>query len=279
MLSELAAELRAARDEHGRDITQLRTDLAGLSTLLGENATLLGQVMPRLRDLEGELGELADRVDTLFIHALAARDDSATDHDDNRDTGADDSGGGGGGGPAAALQDWPSLSAEAAEAEWRALGDWVADVLGPFYELTRAQLPDCWALHRPAMLELVWLHRTYLAAHATDASATAAGEWHTRWRPAALATIAAAIPDTWCRPGEHYVDRYHRTHPDPGPPPAAPVRQVPGQRPGPGNHKIGAGGQITAPRHWGPHFETAREADLGWRRGRDAATGNSPGGG
>ncbi len=64
MLLELAAELRAARDEHRRDITQLRTDLAGLSTLLGENADLLGQVMIRLRDLEGELGELADRVDT-----------------------------------------------------------------------------------------------------------------------------------------------------------------------------------------------------------------------
>ena len=48
MLSELAGELRAARDEHRRDVAQLRTELAGLSTVVGENADLLGQVRPRV---------------------------------------------------------------------------------------------------------------------------------------------------------------------------------------------------------------------------------------
>ncbi|MHA6631869.1 hypothetical protein ACU61A_41105 [Pseudonocardia sichuanensis] len=260
MLSELAGELRAARDEHRRDTEQLRADLAGLSTLVGENADLLGQVMPRVSDLDVELGELADRVDALAGVVASIP---------------------GAGGPAAqdaALVDWPSLPADAAAAEWQALGDWVAGVLGPFYELTRAQLPDCWPLHRPAVLELVWLRRTYVAAHRPDALPSAAADWHTRWRREALANIAAAISDKWCRPGEHWVDRYERSRPvgGPPPPPPAPPRHVPGQRPGPENHNVGPGGEISTPQHWGAHFQTAARDDIAWRRQRDAAASDSP---
>jgi hypothetical protein len=248
MLSELAGELRAARDEHRRDVEQLRTDLAGVSTLVGENADLLGQVLPRVSDLDVELADLAERLDALA--AVVAAGPSG------RDT---------------ALVDWPSLSADAAAAEWQALADWVAGVLGPFYELTRAQLPDCWALHRPAVLEMVWLRRTYVAAHRPDAAPGAAADWHTRWRREALANIAAAIPEKWCRPGEHWVDRYERARPAGGPPPPAPPRHVPGQRPGHELHSVGAGGEISAPQHWGPAFQTAAGEDIAWRRQRDTA--------
>jgi hypothetical protein len=256
MLSELAGELRAAREEHRRDVEQLRVDLAGLSGLVGENADLLGQVTPRVSDLDGELAELAERLDTLTAATAGAGDRSGLD---------------------AATVDWPSLSADDATAEWQALGDWVAHVLGPFYELTRAQLPDCWPLHRPAVLELVWLRRVYVAAHRPDASSAAAADWHTRWRREALANIAAAIPDTWCRPGEHWVERYSRSAPAPGPPPVPPPEHVPGQRPGPGHYQIGPGGEITTPEHWGPHFQTAAGADVAWRRQREAAADRQPG--
>lgn len=263
ILSELAADLRAAREEHRRDIEQLRADLAGLSTLVGENADLLGQALPRLSGLDEELVALGERVDTLTV--------TVTAH--------------GGADPAKqepALLDWPSLSADDAAAEWQALADWVAGVLGPFYELTRAQLPDCWPLHRPAVLELVWLRRAYVAAHRTDAAAAAAADWHTRWRREALANIAAAISNRWCRPGEHWIDRNDRGRYTAGPPqPQRPARapaRVPGQRPGPEDTAIGKDGEITSPQHWGPAFQTASGEDLAWRRQRDAAVPAPPAG-
>lgn len=262
LLSELAGELRAAREEHRRDVAQLRADLAGLSTLVGENADLLGQALPRIGGLDDELADLAERVDGLTVTVAAY---GGADADE----------------PDAALVDWPSLSADRAAAEWQALGDWVAGVLGPFYELTRAQLPDCWPLHRPAVLELVWLRRSYVAAHRPDAPAAAAADWHTRWRREALASIATAISDKWCRPGEHWVDRYDRGRPagqGTPPRPQQPPPHAPGQRPGPENHNVGPGGEISTSQHWGPAFQTAVADDLAWRRQHDASADQQPGG-
>lgn len=262
MLSELAAEIRAARAEERRDVTTLRAELARIGGLLGENADLLAQVLPRVGALDAELADLAGRVDDL--------------------AGATPTAG-------VAAVDWPALSAAAAAAEWEALAGWVADVLGPFYEITRAQLPDCWALHRPAVIELVWLRRTYAAAHAPDAPPAAAGEWHTRWRRDGLANIATAIPKIWCRPGEHYLhehdrDRRDRDHDGDHDRPLDPIGAVerseptPGRRPGPEDLRVGRDGEITSPRYWGPAYQSAAGADLAWRRDRDtaAAAGRDP---
>jgi len=258
MLSELAAEIRAARADERRDVAELHAELTRIGGLLGENADLLAQVLPRVAALDAELADLAGRVDELTGATLAA---------------------------GVVPVDWPALSADAAAAEWEALAAWVADVLGPFYEITRAQLPDCWALHRPAVIELVWLRRAYAAAHALDAASAAAGEWHTRWRRDALANIAAAIPKTWCRPGEHYLhehDRDRRDREQARPADAVePVEQdqsTPGRRPGPEDLRVGRDGEITSPRYWGPTYQTAAGADLAWRRERDAgaATGQDP---
>lgn len=245
VLTELAAELRAARTEHRGDVERLRTELSGLTGLVGDNADLLAQVLPRVTELDADVAALAERVDAL------------TDPTDDQQL---------------APTDWPSLSAKAAEAEWQALGAWVADVLGPFYEFTRGQLPDCWPLHRPAVAELVWLRRCYVAAHRPDAAPTAAGEWHTRWRRDALAAIAAAIPARWCRPGAHYVDRYD-TPQHAGPSAAAQQRRprVPGRRPAPGTDGYNDLEEVTDPRYWGAHWRTAADADVGWRRQREAA--------
>lgn len=257
MLSELAAELRAARADERRDVTALHAELARIGGLLGENADLLAQVLPRVAALDAELADLGGRVDDLAGATLTPAGVAAVD--------------------------WPALSAAAAAAEWEALATWVADVLGPFYEITRAQLPDCWAYHRPAVIELVWLRRTYAAAHAPDAAPAAAGEWHTRWRRDGLANIATAIPRTWCRPGEHYLHEHDRDRDRGHSRPTGPVGPVerhqptPGRRPGPEDLRVGRDGEITSPRYWGPAYQSAAGADLAWRRERDAAAAAAAG--
>lgn len=249
MLSELAAELRAARDEHRRDVAQLRADLEGLSTLVGENADLLGQVVPRVSDLDDGLADLADR-----LVALAAASGAEEKEDKS--------------GPV----DWLSLSADAAAAEWEALGEWIATVLGPVYEITREQLPDCWALHRPVVVELVWLRRAFAAAHRPNALPSAAADWHTRWRRETFANIGKVIDRRWCRPGAHYVDRHEQrpVHDDGAPRqrPTPPPPHLPGQRPIP----ISAEEQITDAQYWIENYRAASSADLAWRRQREAAT-------
>lgn len=261
MLSELAGELRAARDEHRRDVEQLRADLTGLSTLVGDNADLLAQALPRVSGLDDELADLAERVDIL----VGAVNDLA------------------GAGPAeqdGTLVDWPSLTADDAAAEWQALGDWVALVLGPFYELTRAQLPDCWPMHRPAVIELVWLRRAYVAAHRPDALPSARADWHTRWRCEALANIATAIPAEWCGPGQHYIHKHD--HNDPrdqarSPRPPGQMKHVRGQRPTTHNDPYARPqDEVTTPEHWGPAFQLAAGADIQGRRQRDAAAATDP---
>lgn len=253
LLSELAGEVRAARSEHRRDIDQVRARLTELTGLLGDNADVLSQMLPRVVDLDAEVVRLGERVD-----ALTAPDDDQS----------------------LSPTDWPSLSADEAEREWPALAAWVADVLGPFYEITRGQLPDCWPLHRPAVVELVWLRRCYVSAHRPDALPTASGEWHTRWRRDALANIAAAIPAKWCRPGAHYVDRHdHPQHSGTyyGATGQQLRRRAPGERPSPGTDGYDDFEEVTHPRYWGQHWHTASAADLAWRREREAAVAGQRG--
>ena len=243
IVSELAGEVRAAR-----------ADVTRLAAAVADNADLLAHVLPRVAGLDDAVAELGGRVDALADTAPPA---------------------------GAAAVDWPALTAEQAAAEWEALAAWVATVLGPFYEITRAQLPDCWARHPPAVIELVWLRRAYAAAHAPDATATAPAEWHTRWRRDALANIATLIPKRWCRPGEHYVHEHDRPHDRPyaeqtGRPPPAPYRHTPGRRPDPADARVGADGEITHPRYWEAGYRAAVDADLAWRRARDTAAGHPP---
>ncbi len=241
IVSELAGEIRAAR-----------ADVARLAGVVADNADLLAQVLPRVAGLDDAVAALGGRVDALADTAPAAA--------------------------AVAPAAWPALSAEQAAAEWEALAGWVATVLGPFYETTRAQLPDCWARHPPAVIELVWLRRTYTAAHAPDAPATAAAEWHTRWRRDALTNIAAHIPKRWCRPGEHYVHEHDRPHPTPTEQPPQRHPHTPGRRPDPTDLRVGADGEITHPRYWQAGYRAAADTDLDWRRARGTAAGAPPAG-
>ena len=195
---ELLADLDARLRRHEADT---RAALEQLDASVAESAGLLSQALPRIDELRERVAELTGRLDTRPSNGPA---------------------GGGSGADGVAPVLWPALSAERAEREWNRLGQWVATVLGPWYQVTRGQVPDCWALHRPVQLTLSWLHCAHVAAHTGPAaSAVAAAEWHTRWLPAALDAIAAAAPTAvqsgrpgsgpWdgliCHPGFHLDTR------------------------------------------------------------------------
>src|SRR6202011_4918002 len=109
--------------------------------------------------------------------------------------------------------DWAAMDAEHAATAWQDLAHWIEHTLVPWHEITRDQLPDCWALHRPAVTELAWLHHTHHASHQPDAAPHLTAEWHTRWKPAALHTIHNAIPrrgTRTCGPRHHLTDQTQR---------------------------------------------------------------------
>lgn len=155
--------------------------------------------------------------------------------------------------------DWPAMDAERASTEWGNLADWIAHTLVPWYEITRDQLPDCWALHRPAVIQLAWLYDTYKAAHRPGAAPHLAAEWHTRWKPAALRAIHDAIPrrgTRTCGPGHHLTNETERIprRPTSLPPPAAePSATVPTD-------------QLAEGHHWQPFYVQAVTSDLAIRR-------------
>lgn len=262
MLSDLAAEIRAARDDQQRDAARLRSDLARFEEFLSENATLLGQALPRITDLEGEVSGLTGRVEELS----KASEKPAADKP-----------------PKITPADWPALDPDAADREWEALGQWVAEVLCPIYQPTRVELPDCWPQHPRAVVELVWLRHAYVAAHEPDAAATASAEWHVRWRAAAFRNLEDAVPETWCRPGEHLVDHMEsmkrrdraaeaRREAD-----AQAAQEHPARRAALATHGATPRPERADPHslqlveNWVGHWRAARAADLQTRRERHAA--------
>jgi hypothetical protein len=147
--------------------------------------------------------------------------------------------------------DWAALDAAQAAAAWPILARWVGEVLVPRYELTRDQLPDCWAWHRPVVNELSWLRVAYVAAHQPRAIPQSAADWHTRWLPAVLVRIREVVKTDECFPGQHTprrgpVDRWDDDAGDTGA-----ARQ-----------------HLALPRCWWRHYELAYAADLASRRAR-----------
>jgi hypothetical protein len=100
--------------------------------------------------------------------------------------------------------DWVGMDVETARAEWPKLARWIAEVFVPWYEITRDELPDCWALHRPVVVELSWLATAHRQAYLQQSHPHITAEWHARWRPVVLARLKEALKQTpQCRPGRH----------------------------------------------------------------------------
>jgi hypothetical protein len=152
--------------------------------------------------------------------------------------------------------DWPRLTAAEARHQWAVLARWIAEVLVPWYEITREELPDCWALHRPAVIELSWLRSAHAQAYAPTSPPHVAGEWHQRWRPGVLTRLAEVIDRRLCRPGEHLV-------------PHGESRGGQAARPRPGQRLIPPNQQLAEGHHWQANYFAAVQADLQSRTARE----------
>lgn len=246
---EVIAALDARTTRHG-------DQLEALEGTVSESAGLLAQVLPRVDGLAASVAELSGR-----IGAAGGGDQSDS--------------------PVLGVR-WEVLTADEAVTAWNELGEWVATVLVPWYEITRGKLPDCWAMHRPVVRYLSTLHTAYLAAYTGPAaSATAAADWHSRWLPNALAAIAAEDRSDrygsgpWrevCAPGRHLGHHPDGTpaltaqgHPDTMEPTRAPHPHEDRDRPVP---------MVNDPAHhdhWGPFFQRAFADDVAARRAREAS--------
>jgi hypothetical protein len=152
---------------------------------------------------------------------------------------------------------WAVMNAEEAARAWADLAWWLEHTFVPWYDITRDQLPDCWALHRPVVSELSWLRHTHRAAHESTAPAHLAADWHTHWKPSVLRRVHEAIPrrgSRSCSPGHHFATDAERI---------AGRTQAANQRP-PGV-PVTAGDQLAERTHWHQFWERAVHVDLGMR--------------
>jgi len=268
-LVDLAADVRKSRGE----IAKLRNTLVDLASTISEWG-------PQLVDTQKDVAKLSGQVEELLESPEIKN----------------------------APVDWFALPAEDAAREWVKLGEWVQEVLGDWYLITRAQLPDCWALHCPAFLQLAWLRSSHIEAYLSRSHPAQAAEWNVRWLDAALDKIKDYIPDSRCRavaggPGEHLVDKLQaeqgsrvrgqeqtqpqaadlRQHAAAGPstsgnPYPNPYAQQQPQRPvappatpaHPTAPGSAAGQEVIRRDYWGGYFNQAMQADLMWRRERES---------
>lgn len=232
--------------------------IAELAGAVGETADLLAQVVPRL-----------DRLDTTSTETAGAAGNTGPDSD---------------AAPLCPVR-WERLTADQAEREWRRLADWVAEVLGPWYDIRRSTLPDCWALHPPVVRRLSALHTAYDAAYTgPSAGPGAVVYWHDRWLPHTLDLITQEEPrpptqaartgtEHNCAPGRHHgaaADGTPLLTTDGRPVAAAPTRLATDhdthtRRATPGQ-PIPLAADPIHPDHWTPFWHHAMTTDLERRR-------------
>ena len=158
---------------------------------------------------------------------------------------------------------WHLLSVDTAAHEWERLARWIDEVFVPWGEITRDQLPDCWALHRPMLTQLSWLHITHLHAYRPDSDPGLAADWHLRWAPAVLRKVRDARNPDMCRPGEHMIDQAESNR-----------RRAeafdPTQRGGGAGLAPLGTDQLATREVWQAFYLDARTADLEWRAAHPA---------
>jgi hypothetical protein len=219
-------------------VTKLAADIETVAARHTELAAAVSEELgPRLQDLSQvlaeEAGGLRRDVDALL--------DDRREQDKTRNR----------------PLDWAGLTEQQAAAQWPILARWIGEVLVPWYELTRDELPDCWALHAPVVVELSWLRITYVQAYHPRSPTHLAGEWQVRWRPAALARIKELTKE--CQPTKH--------NPRNGQTLTLPSSGEPGENPG----APATRSQPALPRYWWGFYVHAYHADLAHRRARATA--------
>lgn len=178
------------------------------------NTDQVARLARRVTELIDDVSQLLPRVDGLdtAVAALGATVEPATGDADPAAAGA---GAGAGAVAVTPATRWTRLSRPDKAAAWDELASWVAEVLNGEYRLSRAQLPDCWPVHPRAVRELAWLRTLHVATTTgPPPRPETVAEWHSRWLPATLANLTAAIDARECAPGRHRVtegerDRYH----------------------------------------------------------------------
>jgi hypothetical protein len=233
-------ELRETTRQHGEQLVAIGKQLNALTEQVGQITTrhtdlaaaVSEDLAPRVGALHQlvteELGRLRGDVDVL----LAER----KEWDKTKN----------------APVDWAALTEQQAAAQWPILARWVGEVLVPRYELTRDDLPDCWALHPPVVAELSWLRTAYVQAHLSRSPPQLSADWHTRWRPAVLTRIRELIKPDECSPGKH-----------------APRRGTPIDLAAQNGALPRT--QLAEPTCWWPFYDRAYHLDLARRRARAAA--------
>ncbi len=240
-------ELRETTGQHGEQLGQHGEQLASIGEQLGELAEQLRLTGTLHADLAAAVSEdLAPKVvglhQVLTEELAQLRGDvdvlltERKELDKNKN----------------APVDWASLTEDQAAVQWPILARWVGDVLVPRYELTRDELPDCWALHPPVVAELSWLRTAYVAAYLPRSQPQVSADWHTRWRPAVLTRIRELIKPDECPPGKHT------------PPRGAAVEAAAQNGTLPRT-------QLAEPQAWWPFYDRAFHLDLALRRARAAA--------
>jgi hypothetical protein len=233
-------ELRDTTGHHGEQLVSIVAQLrelteqvqrtgrrhADLAAAVSEN--LAPQVGGLHQVLTEELGQLRGDVDVLLTER--------TERDKTNN----------------APVDWASLTEDQAAAQWPILARWLGEVLVPRYELTRDELPDCWALHPPVVAELSWLRTTYVQAYLPRSPAQLAADWHLRWRPGVLTQVREWMKPDECSPGKHVPRRGTRVEL-------------------PAHNGVLPRAQLAEPQCWWPFYYRAYQLDLAVRRTRAAA--------
>ncbi|MEJ2865945.1 hypothetical protein [Actinomycetospora flava] len=228
------------------ELGALRRDVDRTSGLVREHGGLLAEALPRLDTLTSDVAKLRGTVAALTAEAEEEDERQAADLAARRAVGMAPEPPG----PWA----WPILDHDTATAAWDSLARWVGEVFCAWYAPTRGELPDCWPLHRRAVLELTWLRQTHVDAHARHAPGHLAAEWHGRWLPAALAGVAAAIDPEHCPAGRHLIDPRDRT------------RRVTT------SERDRSAAEPATPERWQPHLCAAVEADVATRPAQNSGS-------